>query len=97
MVAFELFDAIYGSVVIGRNIANPMAVAKEHFSTQLKVDQVTATVKKAFPLVLVFTLSSFLIIWRFSLCFFLHHYLYFIKDLHADQCGYSTDKVRALL
>ena len=47
MVAFELFDAIYGSVVIGRNIANPMVGAKEHFSTQLKVDKVTTMVEKA--------------------------------------------------
>jgi hypothetical protein len=47
MVALERFGATYGSGGIGRNIANPMVGAKEHFSTQLKVDKVTTMVEKA--------------------------------------------------
>jgi hypothetical protein len=47
MVALELFGATYGSGGIGRNIANPMVVVKEHLSTQLKVDEVTTMVEKA--------------------------------------------------
>jgi hypothetical protein len=47
MVALERFGATYGSGGIGTSIANPMVGAKEHFSTQLKVDKVTTMVEKA--------------------------------------------------
>jgi len=97
LVAFELFGATYGSGGIGRNITNPSDVAKEHYSAQLKVDQVTAMAEHALSSSTGLYLEKFPYYLEVSVAFFLASLFVFIKALHADRRGYRTDKARALL
>jgi hypothetical protein len=97
LVAFELFGATYGSGGIGRSAANPSDEAKKLYSTQLKVDQATATAEHALSSSAGSFLEKFPYYLQLSVAFFLASLFVFIKTLHASRHEFRTDKARALL
>ncbi len=97
LLAFELYGATYGSGGIGRNATDPSDVAKAHFTTQLKVDQVTAMTEHALATSTGSYFEKFPYFFEVSIAFFLASLFVFIKALLADSRGQKEDKARPLL